>query len=61
MDDMGDDARTDYGSEPPLAELLGDPLVRLLMERDGVEPGSLAALLDRQGRALRARTTSEAA
>ena len=31
--------------EPTLAQLLDDPLVRLLMKRDGVNPGELRTLL----------------
>jgi len=41
-----------YGSafvgnaEPPLAEVMGDPIVRGLMARDGVQPESLQGLID---------------
>lgn len=33
-------------AEPPLDELMGDPMVRRLMDRDGVEMDSLLTLID---------------
>jgi hypothetical protein len=33
------------GKEPALAELLADPLVGLMMRRDGVSPAALEALV----------------
>ena len=38
--------------EPPLEELINDPLTRLLMERDGVDPRDLRRLLLQQRRAV---------
>jgi hypothetical protein len=37
--------------EPPLEELIEDPLTQLLMERDGVDPRDLRRLLLQQRRA----------
>jgi hypothetical protein len=44
-------AYQDAGDEPPLEELLSDPIVRLLLERDGIDPAALRSHL----RSLRAR------
>jgi hypothetical protein len=33
------------GKEPPLAELLADPLIGLMMRRDGVSPAALHSLV----------------
>ena len=44
-------AYQDAGDEPPLEELLTDPIVRLLLERDGIDPAALRSHL----RSLRAR------
>jgi hypothetical protein len=33
--------------EPPLAEILADPIVRALMVRDGVDSGEIVELLAR--------------
>lgn len=33
-------------TEPPLAEVMGDPIIRGLMARDGVLPESLQGLID---------------
>jgi hypothetical protein len=35
------------GGEPRLEDVLADPLVHLVMRRDGVEPGQLRALIAR--------------
>jgi hypothetical protein len=32
--------------EPPLAEILAEPVIRAVMRRDGVEPGEIMALLE---------------
>ena len=34
------------GIEPPLEEVLGDPIVRALMRSDGVAPGEVRRVLD---------------
>ncbi len=33
--------------EPPLEEMLADPIVRLVMKRDGIGPSDVLAVLDR--------------
>lgn len=33
------------GKEPPLCEVLADPLVHLVMRRDGVSPAGLRAVI----------------
>jgi hypothetical protein len=38
--------------EPPIDELLRDPLTRLLMARDGVAEATLRRLLERIGKRL---------
>ncbi len=43
------------GIEPSLEDLLGDPLTRLLMRRDGVSDSSLRALIGVAKERLRAR------
>jgi len=39
--------------EPTLHEILSDPIVKALMEADGVDPNELAAMLARIGRRSR--------
>jgi hypothetical protein len=39
-------AYTRAGLEPPLEEMLGDPIVRALMRRDGVVPGEVRQVLE---------------
>ncbi len=39
------DAWLGAGQEPDLAEVLADPLVHLVMRRDGVTPAALAAVI----------------
>jgi hypothetical protein len=43
------------GKEPALAELLADPLVRLVMRRDGVSPAALRDIVAAAQRGLRDR------
>ncbi len=38
---------TDLHGEPTLDELLADPIVRLIMQRDGVEESSMRKQIDR--------------
>lgn len=38
--------------EPPIDELLRDPVARLLMERDGVDEAMLRRLLEQVGQRL---------
>ena len=38
--------------EPPINEILRDPLTRLLMERDGVDEATLRRLLEQVGQRL---------
>jgi hypothetical protein len=45
------DAYRNAGCEPPLEELLADPIMKLLLARDGIDPADLRCYL----RALRAR------
>ncbi len=40
------DAYARGGHEPPLEEVLGDPIVRALMRSDGVAPGEVRRVLD---------------
>ncbi len=42
--------------EPPLNEVFDDPIVRLLMARDGVPPDEARAYVERIRAALRERT-----
>jgi hypothetical protein len=44
-------AYADGGTEPPLAELLGDPIMHALLESDGLHPDDVLGLID----AVRAR------
>jgi hypothetical protein len=39
-------AYTRAGVEPPLEEMLGDPIVRALMRSDGVAPGEVRRVLE---------------
>jgi hypothetical protein len=41
--------------EPPLDEVFDDPIVRLLMARDGLPPDEARACVERMRAALRAR------
>jgi hypothetical protein len=34
-----------FGHEPPLAELLGDPIIQVLMRADGVAAGDVVELI----------------
>jgi hypothetical protein len=47
--------------EPTLEEMLSDPIVRAVMEADGIDPQELAATLTQTGRKLarRARTVQD--
>ena len=45
--------------EPPLDELLNDPIVRLVMARDGLSAEDVGAYVDIARRRLRERQTSE--
>jgi hypothetical protein len=56
MSDRYRDARC----EPPLEELLTDPIVGLLLERDGIDPAVLRSYLDSIRKKLQ-RARSEAA
>ena len=38
---------TRWNTEPTLAEILSDPIVRALMDADGVEPHEVRAVLNR--------------
>ena len=38
---------TRWNAEPTLAEILSDPIVRALMDADGVEPHEIRAVLSR--------------
>ena len=42
---LGENQGRRYGGEPPVNELLADPIVQLLMNRDGVSAKSLALLM----------------
>jgi hypothetical protein len=33
-------------NEPPLSDVVADPMIRRLMDRDGVDLGSLMSLMD---------------
>ena len=46
--------------EPPLDELFDDPIVRLLMARDGLPPGEARACVERVRASLRERHTRTA-
>ena len=53
--------RRDYiraGTEPPLAEALRDPIVQLLMRRDGLEPTEMRRAIDAARRRLAAAVGS---
>jgi hypothetical protein len=41
---------TPGAGNPTLAELIGDPLIRLMMQSDGVDPKSLETLFERVNR-----------
>jgi hypothetical protein len=44
--DQSNGAQTEYcWDEPSIGEMLSDPLVRTMMDADGVEPEHLAAIL----------------
>ncbi len=45
---------TRSGAEPSLTEVLGDPLVQLIMQRDGVKEADLRRLIDAARRRLTA-------
>jgi hypothetical protein len=48
----GEGAYTEAGVEPPLAELLDDPVIHLMMRADRLEPEQVRRLLtSRQGQA----------
>jgi hypothetical protein len=47
--------------EPPLNEVFDDPIVRLLMARDGLPPDEARAYVERVRAALRVRTRRAAA
>jgi hypothetical protein len=42
-----DTVRTCWNAEPTLAEILSDPIVRALMDADGVEPHEIRTVLSR--------------
>ena len=46
-----------YGSEPPIAEMLRDPIVRLLMSRDKVSEETLVEVIE-SARLSRVQRTS---
>ncbi len=46
--------------EPPLEEMLADPIVRLVMKRDGIGPSEVRAAMD-QVRARREASADRAA
>ncbi len=46
--------------EPSLQEMLAEPIVRLLMAADGLEPEDVVALMVQACRALRSRPESSA-
>jgi hypothetical protein len=48
----GEESMNNLRREPPIDELLRDPLTRLLMARDGVEEADLRRLLERIGKRL---------
>jgi hypothetical protein len=39
-----------YQEEPSISEILADPIVRALMDADGVEPEGLASILGKFGK-----------
>ena len=43
---------TEYGCDPSLAEALSDPVVRAVMDADGVDPRRLEAELNAMARTL---------
>jgi hypothetical protein len=43
-------AATRCSDEPSIAEMLSDPIVRALMDADGVEPERFAAILGKLGK-----------
>jgi hypothetical protein len=45
--------------EPDLADVLGDPIVHLVMGRDGVAPEELTALIERARCGLRRRVCQD--
>ena len=45
--------------EPTLEEMLSDPIIRAVMEADGIDPQELAATLRQIGRMLARRTRRE--
>ena len=45
--------------EPTLEEMLSDPIVRAVIEADGIDPQELAATLRQTGRMLARRTRRE--
>ena len=49
------DVYVDGGVEPPLEELLHDPLISILMERDGVTEAHLRSVIDDARRLLTLR------
>ena len=53
------------GCEPPLEELLADPIVQLLLERDSIDPAALrrdlCSLREKLGRARAEAAPDEAA
>ena len=54
------DAYARGGHEPPLEEVLGDPIVRALMRSDGVTPGEVRRVLDEARRRRRQSRPSPA-
>jgi hypothetical protein len=48
---------TRAGAEPALEELLADPVLHLVMRRDGVSPGELRAVIAAARARRRARTS----
>lgn len=49
-----------FGGEPPLEDVLSDPLVHAVMKGDGVDAGALRALLERISEARRSRCRGSA-
>jgi hypothetical protein len=45
--------------EPTLEEMLSDPIIRAVIEADGIDPQELAATLRQTGRMLARRTRRE--
>jgi hypothetical protein len=48
-----------YYREPSLEEMLSDPIVRAMMDADGVDPHELGAMLKEVGRNLGAAHTAD--